>query len=612
MRILFFIRHAGYIRNFESTLRALAERGHRLHVAFDGSRELFRVGEGTSAIERLAESHPGLTYGTTPDRDGDPWQVFAVRLRHSLDYLRYLEPPYENAPKLRARAERRAPRVVRRLAERLVRSPVGLRPLRAVLHVLERALPRSPAVRDFIAGHAPDAVLVTPLVDAGAPQAEYVRGAKAVGIPTGLCVASWDNLTNKGLIAAVPDLVTVWNHEQRREAIELHGVPEHAAVATGAQAYDHWFAWSPSSGREEFCGRVGLSPERPFLLYLCSSGFIAPDEAPYVRRWARELRERGGEELRGAGILIRPHPQNARQWEGFDLSGLGSVAIFPRAGADPVDAGSKADFYDSIHHCAAVVGVNTSALIESAVVGRSVYTVLAPEFRDTQRGTLHFDHLVRAGGGLLRVAETMDEHVGELSGALAGEDGAEASARTFLEAFVRPHGLAEPATPRLVAAIEGLAAGPRPAPAHPPAWAPPLRAVLTPLVHLSHLHHRRLELTQSAARRLLGIEPVRRLAVGVVAPGLKLLAQRARDGSSANGDRPAGAAAPSGVSALALSAIERAVALAPVRWFVARYVSVLARELARAVRAEEEPSKGAPAVAAAEGEKSRTAVRSEV
>ena len=100
--------------------------------------------------------------------------------------------------------------------------------------------------------------------------------------------------------------------------------------------------------------------------------------------------------------------------------------------------------------------------------------------------------------------------------------------------------------------------------------------------------------------------------MGVVAPGLKLLAQRARDGSSANGDRPPGAAAPSGVSALALSAIERAVALAPVRWFVARYVSVLARELARAVRAEEEPSKGAPAVAAAEGEKSRTAVRSEV
>jgi len=606
VRVLFFIRHEGYIRNFESTLRALAERGHQVHVAFDRAYEHFEVGRGTSAIARLGEENPSLSYGTTPDRSADPWQVLAGRLRHAVDYLRYLEPAYENAPKLRARAERKAPVVVCRLAERLVRSPVGLRPLRATLHAMEQALPRSPAVRDFIVGHAPDAVLVTPLVDSGAPQAEYVRGAKALGIPTGLCVASWDNLTNKGLIAEVPDLVTVWNHEQRREATELHGVPAQAAVATGAQAYDQWFDWAPTSGRDEFCRRVGLPPKRPFLLYLCSSGFIAPDEAPYVRRWARELRERGGEELREAGILIRPHPQNASQWEGFDLSGLGPVAVFPRAGADPVDAGSKADFYDSIHHCAAVVGVNTSALIESAVVGRSVYTLLAPEFRDTQRGTLHFDHLVRAGGGLLRVAETMDEHVAGLAEALGGEDGAEVTARTFLEAFVRPHGLAEPATPRLVAAIERLGSGPRPAPARPPAWAPVLRAVLTPMVHLGHLHQRRSELTQSFARGLLGFGPTRRLAVEVAGPGLKLLAQRARDGAAVNGDGPPAASAASG---RAVRTLDRIVALPPVRWFVTRYVSALAHELTRAMRAEEEPPPAPPALG---DEKPRSAVRSGV
>ncbi|MGI8441118.1 MAG: hypothetical protein ACR2NV_13160 [Thermoleophilaceae bacterium] len=595
MKVLFFIRHAGYIRNFESTLGGLAERGHRVHVAFDGSRELFRVGQGTSVIERLAEGHPGLSYGTTPDRESDPWHVFSVRLRHSIDYLRYLEPPYENAPKLRARAERRAPALVRRVAERLVRSPVGLRPLRAVLRAMERALPRSPAVRAFLEEQAPDTVLVTPLVDAGAPQAEYVRGASALGLPTGLCVASWDNLTNKGLIAEVPDLVTVWNHDQRREAIELHGVPDAAVVATGAQAYDHWFAWSPSSDREAFCARVGLPADRPFLLYLCSSGFIAPNEAPFVERWARELRERGGERLREAGILIRPHPQNARQWESFDASGLGPVAIFPGAGADPVDAGSKADFYDSIHHCVAVVGVNTSALIESAVVGRSVYTVLAPEFRDTQRGTLHFDHLVRAGGGLLRVAETMEQHVAELGEAVGPTGASEAPARAFLEAFVRPHGLDVAATPRLVAAIEGLAAGGRRASVRAPVWAPLFRAVLTPLVHLSHIHHRRLELTRAGARRLLAVGPVRRLLVGVVGPGLKVLTQRA----TTNGQGPpADAGTAPGAGGLAVRAAGAVLAVPPVRWFVTRYVSVIARELNRAVRADTDGAgseDGAPA-----------------
>ena len=34
MKILFSMRHAGALRNFASTIRRLAERGHHLHLAF--------------------------------------------------------------------------------------------------------------------------------------------------------------------------------------------------------------------------------------------------------------------------------------------------------------------------------------------------------------------------------------------------------------------------------------------------------------------------------------------------------------------------------------------------------------------------------------------------
>ena len=40
----------------------------------------------------------------------------------------------------------------------------------------------------------------------------------ATGIPAGVCVASWDNLTNKGVIRSDPDAVFVWNEAQRRAA----------------------------------------------------------------------------------------------------------------------------------------------------------------------------------------------------------------------------------------------------------------------------------------------------------------------------------------------------------------------------------------------------------
>jgi hypothetical protein len=36
MTVLFVMRHAGYVRNFESVLRMLCDRGHRVQFAFQG------------------------------------------------------------------------------------------------------------------------------------------------------------------------------------------------------------------------------------------------------------------------------------------------------------------------------------------------------------------------------------------------------------------------------------------------------------------------------------------------------------------------------------------------------------------------------------------------
>ena len=206
---------------------------------------------------------------------------------------------------------------------------------------------------------------------------------------------------------------------------------------------------------------MGLPADTPFVLYLGSSPFIAPDEVPFVTRWLHFLREHADPAVRQFGVLIRPHPQNAAQWNDVDLSSLDGVAVHPRSGDDPVTDAAKSLYYDSIHHSAGVVGINTSALIESAIAGRTVYTLALPEVREAQEGTLHFRHLVQAGGGLLEVAHSLDEHAEQLRRGLTADAGAERN-RAFLEEFVRPYGLDTPATPRLVEAIERLAAAGKP------------------------------------------------------------------------------------------------------------------------------------------------------
>ena len=479
MKILFLMRHPGAVRNFDAALRLLAERGHHIRLAFENPDK-----EGTlAAVERLCEAYPNVTRGAVPQRGDDGWLSLGRKLRQAIDYLRYLEPLYQHASGLRARAELRAPKIVRSLAGwPIVRSPAGRRALGRVLRLLERSVPSRPQIEAYLQTHQPDILLVTPLVELGSPQADYIRAARALGVRTGLCVHSWDNLTNKGLIHDPPDLVAVWNAALKEEAVTLHGVPADNVVVTGAHTYDHWFDWSPSTTRDEFCRRVGLPSERPFLLYLCSSPFIAPDEAGFVRGWLGQLRDSDDASLREVGVLVRPHPQHAAQWREVDLSDLGAVAVWPRGGADPVEPQSRADYYDSIYHCAAVVGINTSAQIESAIVGRPVYSLLAPEFRATQEGTIHFHHLLNVSGGLVRAASSFEEHTAQLAGALRNGT-ADRRDRSFVEAFIRPHGLEVPSAPKLVEAIERTCAAPAPPPRSRPLWAGLLGLLLAVFVY---------------------------------------------------------------------------------------------------------------------------------
>jgi hypothetical protein len=128
-----------------------------------------------------------------------------------------------------------------------------------------------------------------------------------------------------------------------------------------------------------------------------------------------------------------------------------------------------------------VVGINTSAMIEAAIVGRPVLSMLAPEFAGTQEGTIHFHHLLPEHGGFLRIAASLDEHVAQLADRLHHPESSRAETERFVGSFIRPHGIERRATPLFADAVERLAALPAPAPRPVPPWAPLLRPVVLAL-----------------------------------------------------------------------------------------------------------------------------------
>ena len=205
-----------------------------------------------------------------------------------------------------------------------------------VLDLCDRAIPREPRRQRLVQADAPDVVLVTPHLMPSSTDAQYARSAAAAGVPTAVCIASWDNLSSKQLLRFVPDLLTVWNDLQKQEAVTIHGVPGDRVVSTGAQCFDHWFGWPPRP-REEFCARVGLDPAKPYVLYVGGSLFPSTmTEAEYCLEWIKAVRTSDEPALREAGILIRPHPHRNDEWRRVDFSAFEDVAVWP---LDRRDAG---------------------------------------------------------------------------------------------------------------------------------------------------------------------------------------------------------------------------------------------------------------------------------
>jgi hypothetical protein len=515
-RILFVMLHPGFVRYYDAALEALVAAGHDVHVAFEVDRT--KLGEDVTA-QRLAMVSPRLTCGPAPSRaesvrtflsrsdrtatrsggaarswrDPDArveaQESLATTARLLMDYLRYFEPAFDGAPALRARAEKRLPRIYPPLIRSAAHLGAGVRSaLRRVLASIEDAIVPHPSIEAFIRERNPDLLLVTPLIELGSQQVDYVKCARRLGVRSALCVASWDNLTSKGLIRVAPDHVVVWNDTQKNEAVTLHGVRPDQVVVTGAQLFDRWFAASPSRTRDEFCSRVGLDPARRFVLYVGSSMFIAPDEVPFVERWLSAVRG-GDDDEAQPGVLIRPHPANAEQWRAFDPS-PDNVALWPRIGTTPNDPDFRRDFFDSLYHCAAVVGINTSAQIEAAIVGRPVLTIHSPEFAHAQAGTLHFQHLVGGAFGFVQEAHSLAEHVDQLRAVVRDDTSAAARNRRFVEGFIRPRGIDVPAVSAFVDEIGALAARAPQAPVSD-AWVS--RVARVPLPALAWTAHRLAE-----------------------------------------------------------------------------------------------------------------------
>lgn len=451
MTILFVLRHAAFIRNFEGVIAALLSRGHTVTVAFSPIRK--EMDEAT--VQAFLDRHPELDRLDPPPRT-HPRQRLSDAARALRDHLRYGAPFFRGARALWARSLRKMhPALLHRVIRwRLLTTPLARWLVGFLSRRVDAGLGPDPALVDYLRALRPDVLAVTPLVDFSYGQMDLVKAARWLGIPVAYPVASWDNLSSKGLIQQRPDRIIVWNETQRAEVRTLHRMPASSVRVVGAPLFDMWFEAAPALDRAAYCAALGFDPDRPILLYLASSPFICPEEAPFALEWVAAVRGSGLPSLSGANILIRPHPNNLEQWRDVALpASAAPTVIRPLDTALPITPDARKDYLTALSHCDGAIGINTTAFIEAAILGHPCFTVLDPRFRHSQRQAPHFTYIER---DLLYVASTLAAHIGQL-GQVIKVGQADGRAAAFVRRFVRPCGADTAATPLMADAIEETA-----------------------------------------------------------------------------------------------------------------------------------------------------------
>jgi hypothetical protein len=168
----------------------------------------------------------------------------------------------------------------------------------------------------------------------------------------------------------------------------------------------------------------------------------------------------------------------------LDVEEPGRTVIWPRGGALPDNDEAKAEYFDQLYHADAVVGINTSALVEASILRKPILTLDDTRF-PAQSGTLHFGYIAydeERGTGVVRTARSWSQHLDHLAAAVRGDTEHVARCDRFVSDFIRPLGRDVAGAPVAVDVVE-KAATDIVTPTRPPLLAPIL-VLLTPVVWL--------------------------------------------------------------------------------------------------------------------------------
>lgn len=184
----------------------------------------------------------------------------------------------------------------------------------------------------IFSGRDHDALLVAQkpdLVVTGTPgynrdDIHLIRAAKRHRITTATVMLSWDNLTSKGYMGAVPDQLLVWSDLMAEEAVHYHNYPRERITWVGAAQFDHYASFAQSFDRLAWRRANGIADDAALLMYGTINPALVPHEFNIVRGIVEQIH--AGKFNKPIHLWIRLHPQVVQGGYKQDLSDYEKLA----------------------------------------------------------------------------------------------------------------------------------------------------------------------------------------------------------------------------------------------------------------------------------------------
>jgi len=192
------------------------------------------------------------------------------------------------------------------------------------------------------------------------------RGVKTVGM-----VRSWDNLSTKGVIRVMPDMLITHNEVVKAEAINWCFVEEGKIRVTGIPHHDRYQSKPPIS-REEFLRNFGFADTNRKLI------LFAPIGNRYIRR--NTLDQKVLETISGlnANVLVRLPPGDRVDFG--EIAGANAQIVFDKTGVSfegedvkSNEVGEQDDIrlWCSVRYADVVVTGQSTVVLDAALCGKN-------------------------------------------------------------------------------------------------------------------------------------------------------------------------------------------------------------------------------------------------